>query len=149
MNDINYRGAGLNAASMLTAIRSANNSPSKRTLLAGATWPLVTLKIGKESIDFHMPSVHKSVTTQSVTKIELSKYGYVFFHTKNKANDFGFFTFRLSSLLRELSARGYIMGATVQKNRLIANALLVLSATCTVGVVVLVTVMSILKPHGV
>ncbi len=149
MSKVTFRGAGLNAASMLTAVTNANDSPSRKTLPAGATWPLVTLTIGKDTIDFRMPSVHKSATVQNLVGIELSRYGYVFFHTKDKANDFGFCTMRLDNLISELSSRGYCLGETVQSNRRLAKVSLFAMVAIFLIIFMVVTTMGILKPNGV
>jgi len=148
MGKITFRGAGINAASMLTAVNNANDSPSKKTLPAGATWPFVRLTISDEAVDFRMPGVHKSALVQDV-KVQLSWYGYVFFHTPRQANDFGFMTPRLDRLIAELGNRGYHLGESVESNKRVAKLSVFLMVTIPLIIFVAVNTLAVLKPHGV
>lgn len=148
MNRITFTGAGCNAASLLTAIANAMNSPSKDTLPAGATWPFVTLSLDKQSVDFHMLYIKKSARPRD-TEVRLSKLGYLYFQTPNHDNDFGFLTVKLSTLVKELRDRGYRLDKSCERNMLTARTTIVVTTALALAVVVLVTTMAILKPNGV
>ncbi len=143
-----FRGAGLNAASMLVAVRNANNSPSRKSLPAGATWPFVSLSISDTEVTFSMPGIRKSVTKQDALKIELSKYGYVFVHTPGQANDFGFTTPKLQTVLGELRTREYLMAESCKSNLTIARLFMFSFMTFSLAVILTVTILSVLRPHG-
>lgn len=143
-----FTGAGLNDSSFLGAINKANNSPSKKTVPAGATWPFVKLTISEQAVEFRMAHIHKSMRSSEV-KITLSKLGYLYFHSKNNANDFGFCTLKVSALMRELVKHGYRLDESCRRN-LIAAKIFLYSIVCTqIVIVVVVLTMAVLKPNGV
>jgi hypothetical protein len=149
MDKITFRGAGCNGPSIHVAVQRGIYSPSKDTLPAGVTWPFVKLSLGENSVDFTMAQIHRDVTPADVTKVSLSKLGYVFFRTHDETKDFGFTTFKIEQLLKELQARGYHLDDSCQHNMLAAKISVALTVIIFVAVVTLVTVMSILKPNGV
>jgi hypothetical protein len=55
-----FTGAGYNDSRWLRALTNALNSPSKKTLPAGATWPFVALSVSEKSVDFSMLQIKKS-----------------------------------------------------------------------------------------
>jgi hypothetical protein len=134
---------------MSVAIQRAIYSPSKATLPACVTWPFVKLSLDENSVDFTMAQIHRDVTPVDVAKVSLSRLGYVFFRTHDETKDFGFTTFKIEKLLKELRERGYHLDDSCQRNMQAAKISLTLMATVFATIVIVVTVMSILKPNGV
>jgi hypothetical protein len=142
-----FTGAGLNDSSFLGAINKANNSPSKRTVPAGATWPFVKLSINKKTIEFRMAHIHKSVSSD--VRITLSKLGYLYFHSVDHANDFGFCTLRVDALIRKLNEHGYRLDESCRRNLLAAKIFMYSMFCVQMIIVAIVIIMTILKPNGV
>jgi hypothetical protein len=107
------------------------------------------LALGENSVEFAMAHIHRNVTTADVAKVSLSRLGYVFFRTHDGAKDFGFTTFKIKKLLNELQERGYHLDDSCQRNMRAAKISLTLMTTVSAAIVILVTVMSILKPNGI
>lgn len=144
-----FMGSGCNGSSISAAINNALNAPSKKSLPAGATWPFVSLALRKNAVDFKMAQVQRSVKSTDVTAVVLSKLGYVFFRNRDHTQDFGFATMRVKKLIKELEKRGYRLDDSCTHNIAMAKISLFLMVALPLAVIVLVIVMSILKPYGV
>jgi hypothetical protein len=113
--EITFTGAGCNDSGLFRAVRKANDWPSRKTLPAGATWPFVKLSISEDSVEFSMAHIRK-VATPKHSVVSLGKLGYVYFHTQKQDNDFGFYTLRLNTLIKELRKRGYRLDDSFRSN---------------------------------
>jgi len=148
MDKVIHTGAGCNDSNLFRAVSKGMNSPSKSTLPAGATWPFVRLSIDQRSVEFSMLHIKKSVTP-SDAEIGLSKLGYVYFRSRNHANDFGFATLRVGTLIKELRERGYRLDESCSQNMLAARISLYSVTAIQLMIVVLVTVMMIVRSSGI
>lgn len=149
MNKITYRGAGCNGPSLLTAITNAIITPSKKTVPAGATWPLVTLSVAGQAVEFNMLHIQRNVMPEDVTEVSLSKIGYLFFCTSDHTYEFGFATLKMASLMKELRERGYRLDESCDRNIFFARTSLVLLTAIPLLFLVVIVIMTILKPNGV
>ena len=108
-----FFGGGIDGATWF-ANRGSSRIPYQRM---GATWPFARLKISKKSADFSIATLFIYKTAKpSSARVSLSKIGYLYFHTPNKANDFGFITPRIDTAIRELRAQGYILDDSINRN---------------------------------
>ena len=142
---ITFVGAGLNGLGLWSAVSNSLRDSSRRTTPpAGASWPFVKLLVGTKSVDFNMPYVHKSVRQQDV-RVTLGKLGYLYFHSKDNANDFGFSTLNIDFLLRQLHDHGYQLDESCRRNLAMAKVAMFLSLTIGVAsllaVLVLIAIM--------
>jgi len=147
MRKVTFIGAGCNDSNWVTAILNALDSPSRRTLPAGATWPFVSLSVDRRSVEFRMVHIKKMVTP-SDAKISLSKLGYIYFKSQDHENDFGFMTLRVNALVKLLREHDYLLDESFERNMFIAKTSLYLSNF--IGLVILVTIIvaTILRPNG-
>jgi hypothetical protein len=126
MHRMKFVGAGLNGLSLWSAVYNSLRDSSGRTPPAGASWPFVKLSVGGESIDFDMQYLHKSVRPSGV-RVTLGKLGYLYFHSKDHTNDFGFSTLKIEALLHELRKQGYQLDESCRRNLTIAKITMFLS----------------------
>ncbi|QQS69723.1 hypothetical protein IPP75_01100 [Candidatus Saccharibacteria bacterium] len=118
--ELKFTGSGVNAPSIKVSLARASESPSKSSFTVGATWPFVTLTLGKKRVEFRMPGVIKFATATD-SKITLSKLGYLFFRSADPNNDFGFSTLALNRLIVGLKAMGFELDSTCITNLKIAR----------------------------
>lgn len=149
MSKIIFRGAGCNGPTLLTAISRSMGSPSKDTVPAGATWPLVSLVLDDGSATFSLAHIRRVVIPRDVKKIVLNKNGYIFFRTQDSEKDFGFATLEVKHVLNQLEKQGFILDKSCYENVLIAKISLSVLTIVPLLVVALVLAMSILKPNGI
>jgi hypothetical protein len=89
------------------------------------------------------------VTPSDGTRITLSRWGYIIFHTGNEAKDFGFATLKIRRLMQELEKRGYHLNESWHRNMVIAKASLILQVVVPVAFLAPSVIMAILKPNGI
>ena len=142
-----FSGAGMNALTISDAVGNATRTPSRKTIPAGTTWPFSTLILFADYTELRMGITRKHVRPDT-SVVSLNKYGYVLFRSDDGQNDFGFSVMRIKVLLDELVSRGFKLDETCTVNlRMAQMVLLALWIFCS-ALVISVTLLAFLKPHG-
>jgi hypothetical protein len=76
--------------------------------------------IHKDAIMFHVGYIHKGIDRSGVT-VALSKSGYIFFRSSNKAKDFGFSPTKIAEVIGLLRSYGYHLDESCARNLRIAQ----------------------------
>ena len=132
MNKLKFKGSGLNGSGFLAAISNSFRDSSGIIPPVGATWPFARLSINKKVVELKMPYISKRASRSEVT-VSLSKLGYFYFLGHDRLNDFGFATFKMNDLIRELRAQGFRIDKSCKQNLLIAKISLYTIEFLTLG----------------
>lgn len=143
-----FTGSGYKALTQLEAQLGQWESPPREKFPTGGTWPLVQLVVSRESVDFRIFNESRKVPRQKVERVILRRMGSVSFATVDYEKQFSFMTIHLKTLLQVLEKWGYPMDESVTKHFRIARFSIVLQIVVAVSVVLLITILSIVRPNG-
>lgn len=132
----------------MAALNRATSAPSISTVPAGATWPFVTLVVGKDTTVFQMGHISK-IAYKSEATVSLSRYGYIFFNSKDPDCSFGFSTFKIETVLEALKKNGYKLDKTCSLRLNFAKRSLIAYWIIILCLALAITILGVLKPNGI